>query len=124
MPRKLIALSTLLCALPLLAQEKKGPSPFDNPKNLTVVKGDDVKVLRPIMLAFRAGLGVECVYCHVQGDFASDANPKKDIARGMMHIVDDLAAKFPDGKRHVTCYTCHRGAVKPLTEAPAAAPAQ
>ena len=30
-----------------------------------------------------------------------------------------------DGKEHVTCYTCHRGAIMPLTAAPsAAAPAQ
>jgi hypothetical protein len=27
-------------------------------------------------------------------------------------------AAFADGKRHVTCYTCHRGDAVPKTEAP------
>ena len=34
-------------------------------------------------------------------------------------MVNDINAKFPDGKTHVTCFTCHRGATTPLT-APAA----
>jgi hypothetical protein len=71
------------------------------------------------MAAFRAGLGVMCSYCHVQGDFASDDNPKKDIARMMISMAKDINAKFPDGKMHVTCFTCHRGAEEPLTAPPA-----
>ena len=71
------------------------------------------------MAAFRAGLGVMCTYCHVQGDFASDDNPKKDIARMMISMAKDINAKFPDGKMHVTCFTCHRGAEEPLTAPPA-----
>jgi hypothetical protein len=38
----------------------------------------------------------------------------------MMAMMHDVNAKFPDGKQHVTCYTCHRGAQQPLTAAPAA----
>lgn len=125
MKTTLVLLFAMACTLPLLAQEKKGPNPFAEPKNLQVVKGDDVKNLRPIMLSFRAGLGVQCTFCHVEGNFASDDNPKKNIARGMMRMVDEISTKFPqDGKRHVTCYTCHRGAEMPLTAPPAAAPAQ
>ena len=60
-----------------------------------------------------------CSYCHVQGDFASDDNPKKDMARMMISMVKDINAKFPDGKMHVTCFTCHRGAEEPLTAPPA-----
>ena len=46
----------------------------------------------------------------LQGDFASDDNAKKNIARNMLRIAADINAGFPDdGKRHVTCYTCHRG---------------
>lgn len=69
-------------AAALAGQEKGGKAAPPPPKNLPVIKGDDVAALRPIMLAFRAGLGVECAHCHVQGDFASDENPKKNIARG------------------------------------------
>ena len=70
------------------------------------------------MQSFRAGLGVQCDFCHMKGDFASDENPKKDIARKMIVLAQDVNAKFPDGKEHVTCYTCHRGAPEPLTSPP------
>jgi hypothetical protein len=38
----------------------------------------------------------------------------------MITMMREINAKFPDGKEHVTCYTCHRGAEMPLTAAPAA----
>jgi len=72
------------------------------------------------MGAFRTALGVQCTYCHIQRDFASDDNPKKSMARNMLRIAADINANFPDGKMHVTCYTCHRGEAKPKTDPPAA----
>jgi hypothetical protein len=75
------------------------------------------------MRAFTAGLGVKCDYCHVQGNFASDDNPKKEVARHMIEMVEKINANFPDGKMHVTCYTCHRGEAEPKT-APEPKPAQ
>ncbi|MGD0365264.1 MAG: c-type cytochrome, partial [Bryobacteraceae bacterium] len=60
-------------------------------------------------------LGVRCDFCHVQGDFASDEKPHKEIARKMIVMAREINAKFPDGKMHVTCYTCHRGAEEPAT---------
>ena len=89
------------------------------PRNLKVLKPEDV---RPAMRKATQGLGVHCDACHIAGDFASDENPKKAIARHMFEMTRDINARFPDGKEHVTCYTCHRGAVEPLT-APAAADA-
>lgn len=81
------------------------------------------------MRTYTAALGVKCTFCHVgvEGkretmDFASDANPHKDIARRMMAMTrrlneQDLAVTdFRQSK--VTCYTCHRGAARPLTAAP------
>jgi hypothetical protein len=68
--------------------------------------------------AFRTALGVECTYCHVQGDFASDDNPKKEVGRMMILMTRDINGKFTDGKRHVGCYTCHRGATEPPMAAP------
>ncbi len=113
-------LSLLLLAVPLLAQppagEKKGgPQPH---KNLKILTDEEV---RPYMGAFTAALGVKCTGCHVQGDFASDANPKKDIARGMILMVREDNSKFLAGKTQLTCYTCHRGESMPKT-APEAAP--
>lgn len=87
------------------------------PKNLKILPAD--VNLQQTMGAFRTALGVQCNYCHVQGDFPSDDNPKKNMARNMLRIAADINATFPDGKRHVTCYTCHRGEAKPKMEAPA-----
>lgn len=74
------------------------------------------------MGAFRIALGVKCDTCHVQGDFASDEKPEKEMARKMIVMTREINAKFPDGKQHVTCFTCHRGDEHPKTQ-PDAAPA-
>ncbi len=76
-----------------------------------------------MMRTFTVALGANCGFCHVQGDFASDENPKKEIARHMIEMTQHLNQQFNqarnDTKTYVTCYTCHRGANEPLT-APAA----
>ena len=104
------------------AAPKKGPT-MPEPKNLKILKGMTTEQLIETMRNFRVALGVQCNYCHVQGtDFASDENPKKDIARGMISMAREINAKFPqDGRRRVSCYTCHRGAAMPLTAPPDAA---
>jgi Photosynthetic reaction centre cytochrome C subunit len=86
------------------------------PKNLKVLPPDTN--IRATMMAFAGALGQQCFFCHVQGDFASDENPKKITARHMIQMVNEINAKFPDGKVHVSCYTCHRGATMPLTAPP------
>lgn len=119
-----IALALLLCSSALLAQRGRGggggeaaPIPPGPPKNLRVLPADTN--IPQVMGAFRAALGTQCTYCHVQGDYASDENAKKSTARNMIRIAADINASFPDGKRHVTCYTCHRGEAVPKTEPPA-----
>ena len=112
-------------------------------KNLQVFPKDITRdQLIGNMKGFSQALGVRCVHCHVgeEGkplstfDFASDAKKEKVVARKMLTMVhrinsEDLGVKdFKDVK--VTCFTCHRGATKPLTApppepaapAPAAAP--
>ena len=92
------------------------------PKNLKILTPEDI---RPVMGAMRGALGQKCGFCHVEGDFAADDNPKKLIARTMIGMVNDVNAKFPDGKVHVSCYTCHRGKTEPdMAPPPAAPPAQ
>jgi photosynthetic reaction center cytochrome c subunit len=90
-------------------------------KNLKILKDDDI---RPMMGAFRVALGQQCTFCHVQGDFADDAKPQKEIARKMIKMVNDDNAMFADGKVHITCYTCHRGKNIPEMVPPPAAPAE
>ena len=86
--------------------------------------------LMALMRNMTAALGVECSHCHAgekgKMDFASDAKREKDIARAMMLMVrriNEQDLKVTDWRESkVTCFTCHRGAVKPLT-APPPAPA-
>jgi hypothetical protein len=59
------------------------------------------------------GLGVQCTFCHDPQAFDSDDKHEKVVARAMFRMVADLNTKFPDGKEHVTCYTCHRGEKEP-----------
>ena len=101
-------------------------------KNLKILPRDMPKAeLLGTMKFFAQSLGVRCTHCHVgeEGkplstfDFASDAKAKKQTARAMLAMVSALnnktlpdATGLPDAK--VTCYTCHRGATKPLTAPP------
>jgi hypothetical protein len=116
-----ILLCLFLCSISLFAQRGRGGGeqaiPPGPPKNLKILPAN--VDIRQTMGAFRTALGVQCTYCHVQGDFASDNNPKKGVARNMLRIAADINANFPDGRMHVTCYTCHRGEAKPKMEAPA-----
>jgi Photosynthetic reaction centre cytochrome C subunit len=111
-----------LIATTLLAQEptgkKKGPPP--EPKNLKLLKADG---LMDTMRAFRIALGAKCDTCHVQGDFASDEKPEKEMARKMIVMTREINAKFPDGNQHVSCFTCHRGDEHPKMKPDAAPPA-
>jgi photosynthetic reaction center cytochrome c subunit len=117
-----VVLAALAVPTFLLAQEgggkKKGNDAFTgNYKNLKVLKPEQVQ---PVMMATRAGLGQQCSFCHVQGDWANDSKPEKATAVMMISMVADINAKFADGKMHVTCYTCHRGEAMPVMMPPAA----
>jgi hypothetical protein len=90
-----------------------GRPPMPAPKNLKLLPPEH---LMETMHAFQTALGVRCDFCHVRGDFASDEKPHKEIARKMIVMAREINAKFPDGKMHVTCYTCHRGAEEPATK--------
>ena len=114
----------LLVSVPLVAQQPagRGAGPAPTYKNLKVLSAkSDIPF---IMLFFNEALGVQCTYCHVQGDLAADDNPKKEMARRMINMVRVIDTSFPsgngvfpDGYHEVDCLTCHRGSVKPETVA-------
>ena len=98
------------------------------PTNLNVLPKDMARpALVAIMRGYTGALGVQCNHCHVEdmAQRASDENPKKDIARKMIKMTMDINATYLQGvgtaampdQPKVTCFTCHRGAVKPLTAA-------
>src|SRR5438067_10562476 len=114
----LAAASMITLALYAQAPEAGKGKAKAPPKNLKVLTPE---TYRPLMDVFVASLGLAdkggCTYCHVQGQMFLDDKPQKDTARMMITMVRDINAKFPDGKQHVTCFTCHRGDPMPLTEA-------
>ena len=119
-PMRLLLVSALavFSVIAISGQERKGGGP---PTNLKVLPANSTRPeVIQVMRGFTAALGVQCAFCHVQGNFASDDNPKKNMARMMLTMARQINMNFPDGKRHVTCYTCHRGAQEPATEPPAA----
>ena len=94
------------------------------PKNLKVLPAN--ADLRAIMRQYTGALGVECEFCHTpadpvthRADRASDANPKKDKARYMIQMTDDLNKKYlaqMPGRTDtdvISCGTCHRGEEHP-----------
>ena len=96
------------------------------PPTPTVVESPNVKVLTGLfaqqfqeeMNFMVQALGVSCSTCHVRGNFASEDNDKKLIARRMLEMTKAMNTQFfPDYKPKegesvlgkVTCYTCHKG---------------
>jgi len=97
---------------PLEAQKGGGKAA---PKNLTVLTPEN---LMAQMQTFPAALGLEkqggCNFCH-EADRSLDTKPTKVKARQMIELVNEINAKFGDGKVHVTCWTCHLGSTQPET---------
>jgi tetratricopeptide (TPR) repeat protein len=133
-PRRGPARATLVAALALLAPPAAAAQePWTWPErseNLQVLPADfPAERLGAVMRGFTRALGVRCSYCHVgeEGqplstfDFASDDNPKKDVARTMYRMLgvinDTLATIDPSGPERVNmwCHTCHRGRPRPTT---------
>jgi photosynthetic reaction center cytochrome c subunit len=83
-------------------------------KNIQVLKGVPADEIIPTMQFVSASLGVECDFCHVQGAFEKDDKKTKQTARKMMEMMFAINADNFDRHREVTCYSCHRGAAKPV----------
>jgi photosynthetic reaction center cytochrome c subunit len=120
--RFFFSLAAAVCAisLGLFAQDDGKPKAKAKnlaPKNLVLLTPED---FRPLMDVFVGALGLAsrggCNYCH-DADRSADT-PRKSTALMMLAMTREINAKFPDGKQHVTCYTCHRGDPHPAMEAP------
>ncbi len=98
-------------------------------QNLQVLPKDTPRPqLTQMMRGFAAALGgVECTHCHVgtAQERSKDDNPKKAVARQMIKMTAALNNDLKNvgdpataGAAKVTCFTCHRGTLKPLTAPP------
>lgn len=82
-------------------------------KNIQVLKNIPASQLLPTMRYITVALGVRCSFCHVEGNFASDAKPHKMIARHMMEMVFAINKNHFNNRPEISCYTCHRGSSHP-----------
>jgi hypothetical protein len=129
LPVSLLLIPTLAAAQPgaPAARVLRGGVEQPTPQ---VVEGPNVKVLTGLyaqqfqeeMNLMVQALGVSCNTCHVRGNFASEDNEKKLIARRMVEMTKAINKEFfPDYKPKpeesvlgkVTCYTCHKGETTP-----------
>jgi hypothetical protein len=120
----IVTVCLLSLVSPLTAQDQSSrptPGMADSP-TIKVLKGLNVPAFEAEMQMFVQALGVNCGYCHVQRNFASDDNARKLTARRMIEMVQGINQQFfPDHKPgrdestlgRVTCFTCHQGTATP-----------
>jgi len=87
-------------------------------KNIVQLKGTPADQLQAAMQFISASLGVDCEFCHVQGDFASDDKAAKKTARTMMAMTAMINKEAFHGRQQITCESCHRGATRPVSTPP------
>lgn len=65
------------------------------------------------MAVFTVVLGVDCSHCHLADQWDDDDKPVKQITREMVRMVPGINQQLLDTQGKVTCWTCHRGDLKP-----------
>jgi hypothetical protein len=83
-------------------------------KNVQILKDLPASRFIDTMHYFSASLGAKCEKCHIEGHFDSDDKKEKKAAREMIKMVASIDQQNFKGHPKVQCYTCHRGAEKPL----------
>jgi hypothetical protein len=109
-------------AYPAAAQGAFGPT------NLKVLPKETTTAdVYKVMAGLQHDLGVQCGFCHEEDpdtkqiNYASDENPRKETARFMMRMTNDINAKYLGqlGDRQysppITCGNCHLGQMHPPT---------
>ena len=98
----------------LRAQHADGPAAVPAGKNLTQLQNAPADQIGPAMQFISASLGVECTFCHVAGKMEADDKPAKKTAREMIAMTAEINKTHFGGRPQMTCYSCHRGATRPV----------
>ena len=109
----------VLIAFPVATQtlcaqhdEPAAPSVY---KNLTtLLKDAPADQIGPSMQFITTSLGVECTFCHTTGKMEADDKPAKKTAREMITMTAEINRSHFGGRPQMTCYSCHRGSVRPV----------
>src|SRR6202051_2266796 len=95
-----------------LAADMRGKTADTFYKKIEASNGIPADQIHPAMEYITTALGVGCGYCHVIGHFDQEDKREKHVARSMIQMTMALNETVFDGKREITCFTCHRGAAK------------
>lgn len=114
----LIASACLLLVATVNGQGQEKPLMAEDVfKNIQVLEGIPVKEFMNTMGFFSAATNLNCIDCHspqsesLEG-YAIDT-PRKQTARRMVLMVNQINQANFGGRRMVTCYTCHRASDRP-----------
>lgn len=111
-PADMRAQAPAAAPLPLTAASMEGKTAESYYKKIEAMKGVPAAEVHPAMEYITTALGVGCGYCHVIGKFDLDDKREKHVARSMIAMTMALNKTVFDGKREITCYTCHHGLAK------------
>ena len=100
------------------AQAQRQPMAEEVFKKIDILKGIPVDEFMDTMGMFAAALSLNCIDCHVPESVGSwdkfaDETPLKRTTRRMLTMVNAINKDNFSGVRSVTCYTCHRGDLRP-----------
>src|SRR5207237_3966041 len=114
-----LSFATMISGQAAQAAQQQRPQMADEVfKNVTVLKGLQVDEFMDTMGMIAAALGLNCLDCHTSDAdkswerFAADTTMKQ-TSRRMIQMVNAINKENFKGVRSVTCYTCHRGDLKP-----------
>ena len=100
-------------APPILPAIDAGPPAGTVYKNVQVLQNVSTGAFGRLMVSMTQWVAPQqgCGYCHVNGNFASDAKYTKIVARRMLQMTIAVNISYTDhvGVVGVTCDTCHRG---------------
>jgi outer membrane lipoprotein-sorting protein len=87
-------------------------------KNVQILKGIPVDEFMDTMGMFAAALSLNCVDCHTSESVGSwdkfaEETALKRTARRMILMVNNINKDQFGGAKILTCYTCHRGDLRP-----------
>lgn len=94
-------------------------------KNIQIFKGRPAaQVLGIMQMGFTRAISANCTYCHTPEDWSSDHKSKKQVAREMWTMTQNInnqslkAIKNISEKATINCMTCHRGQKTPAISMP------
>ncbi len=97
----------------VMPQTAVGPAAGTIYQNVQVLKNVPASAFAGIMVSMTQWVAPQqgCGYCHVAGNFASDAKYTKRVARRMIQMTIYINSHWKQHVKNVgvTCDTCHRG---------------